>query len=88
VHPGLPAPGQYGTPSCPDRFAFAPPAPPRCAPREDSLLEQWTASRQVVHRYSDEQSPEAASWRNVFSSEGRAHWSAAWKKIYAQSCSN
>jgi len=55
-------------------------------PREDSLLQQWTASRQVVRSYKTEEAPASVSWNEVFTAGSRHYWTEAWQKIYAQIC--
>lgn len=56
-------------------------------PREDTLLQQWTASRQVVLSFKTEEEPGAVSWHAVFPEDSLRHWAQAWKTIYTQSCS-
>jgi len=55
-------------------------------PREDSLMQQWTASRQIVRSYKTEEAPASVSWNEVFAPSSRHYWTEAWQKIYAQIC--
>jgi len=57
------------------------------APRDSTLWEQWNAYRQRVHTVEQTVEPEAVPWKDILDRNSMDHWSAAWKKIYRESCS-